>query len=286
MHLDYHRPVRARFIVLFASAAACGLFPDVSDLAGDGGLDAFAQEDVSVDAPTTDARADVVADVTSDGGDAAAGGWCATHTGHAFCEDFDEPGFETRWTGVVKSPSSSTVVESDAAAISLPNEMLSSATFPSGNSASHAYAFEHFPTANSLKVQAEILVDPVALPQIDPVTIVLNPPPPGYSYYDVHVDTGDGHLGNNYTPEGGANVNTDTTFANALSAWHNLELDIDLTKSSVKVFVDGALATSWTIASTSPTGFDLQLGVTAGASALDASTTGVVHVDNVLVDTQ
>jgi hypothetical protein len=284
--------VRTRVVVLlFGVVSACGLFPDLTGLAGDAGVDAF-EPDVSVDAPGVDAVADATKSdaATNDGGagdaaDAADGGWCATHPNHTFCEDFDEPGFAARWTGISLNPSSSTVIESDAAAISPPNEMLASATFPPDSNA-NAYVYRHFSTAKTLKVQAEILVDPVGLPQIDPVMIVLSPPPPGYTRYDIHVDTGDGHLGNNYTPDGGSAINTDTNFANPLSAWHNLEIDLDLTKSSIQLYVDGVLATTWTLAPTSPTGFDLRIGVTAGLGTVDASTTGVVHVDNVLVDIQ
>jgi hypothetical protein len=265
---------------------ACGLFPDISGLTGgDAGIDASTQ-DAGVDAmPPVDARLDTTTDspssVDSGIGDA---GYCATHTGHTFCEDFDEPNFESRWTGV-QTTAGASVVESDAGFVSPPNELLATATFPASSGAA-AYAYKHFATANSIKIQLEMLVTMAGLPQIDPLMIFFNPPPAGYTHYEIHIDSGDGHFGYNYTPDGGTNTNPDVSFTTPIGAWHAFEVDIDMTTSNVQVLVDGVSQVNTTLLATvSPTAFDLRVGVVSGLGGTTAAT-GIVQVDNVLVDTK
>ncbi len=264
--------------------AACGLFPNLSGLSGDAGSADVSSPDVTTDAaPSHDAAPDAPGDV---GPDAPPPGFCATHTGHTFCEDFDEPSFAARWTGVSTSSSAVTLAESDAGWVSPPNELLASTPFPASSGAPYAFAFEHFATAKSIKVQVELFVSTGSLQEIDPLLIAFNPPPVGYSYYDIHIDSGDGHLGYNFTPEGGTNSNTDLSFVTPLDAWHAFEVDVDLNTSAVQIFVDGVSTLDATLAEPlSPTAFDLQLGVVRGLAGATA-TTGVVQVDNVLVDTQ
>jgi hypothetical protein len=266
------------------------LFPDLGGLSGDAGSSADATTDVNVpDTNVTDTSADVS---TSDGGggadadaDAATTGWCATHPGHTFCEDFDEPNFQARWTGTTV-PTDASVVESDASSVSPPNELLVTVPVPASASPADAYTYKHFATAKTAKIQLQLMANWTGLATLDPVVVELNPPPSGYKHYDIHVDVADDHLGNNYTPnDGGANVNTDTTFTNPFQAWHNLEIDLDLTKSTVQLFVDGVSAASWTIAPTSPTGFDLRVGSIGVQNGTTTATTAIVQVDDVLVDT-
>ncbi len=278
--------MRRRVFALCVVLGACGLFPDLSGLTGDASVDASTQ-DSSVDAvPPGDARLDTTTDSPSsaDSGLDAAAGYCATHTGHTFCEDFDEPNFEARWTGVSQVADAS-VVESDAGFVSPPNELLATATFPA-NSGASAYAYKHFATATTIKIQLEMLVATAGLVQIDPLMIFFNPPPAGYTHYEIHIDSGDGHFGYNYTPDGGANTNPDVSFTTPVGAWHAFEVDIDMTTSSVQVLVDGVSQVNTTLLATvSPTAFDLRVGVVSGLGGVTAAT-GALQFDNVVVDTK
>jgi hypothetical protein len=69
---------------------ACSLFVDTDGLSGGSG-DAAIANDASSDAPlASDAQTPTDATAPSDGGDAAASPFCASHPGHSLCYDFDE----------------------------------------------------------------------------------------------------------------------------------------------------------------------------------------------------
>jgi hypothetical protein len=285
--------VRRRLILACTLLAACGLFPDLSGLSGgdaattdaaDVGPPADAQpsDGQPPDAPPSDGQPPDAQ--PTDAGDA---GFCATHPGHAFCEDFDEPNFAARWDSIATT-TGSTAVEDDASSTSPPNAMLGTVTFAASSSSGTAYARKHFGTATTFQVRAELLVDPTSLAQIDPVEIKLQPPPTGYSEYQIHVDVGTKHLGWSTTPaDGGASSNSDLSFTNTLSSWQNVEIDFDLSTAIVKVLVNGATVVGpATLSPVSPTGFDVELGVVKGSNTSNAPIVGTVHVDDVLVDLQ
>jgi hypothetical protein len=274
--------MRRAIVVACATTFACALFPNLSSLSeSDGGqatdaADANNASDVALDADGGDATA-----VTDAGSDAS---FCATHTGHTFCEDFDEPGFATRWSGVVTSQAGSTAVESDASSASAPNELLTTATFPASTSGQGAFVYKHFTAAKTLKVQVALLVDVSTMAECDPLEISLIPPA-GYKTYQIHIDIPTQHLGYTTTPtDGGTSTTTDTAFTTTFPTWRNLEFDLDFTTSAVAVLVDGVPTVAWTVAPLAPTAFDVRLGVVIGLSGT-TSATPVVHVDNVLIDT-
>ena len=276
--------MRRAIVVACAATVACALFPDLSSLSeSDGGGTLDASD--AADAKTSDVALDVDgadAIVITDAGNDAP--FCATHMGHTFCEDFDEPGFETRWNGVVTIPDASTAVESDASSVSAPNELLATSTFPPNTGGVPAYAYKHFTTAKTLKLQVALLVEPSTMAQCDPVEISLTPPA-AYKTYQIHIDISTQHVGYTTTPnDGGSSTTTDTPFTMTFPTWRNLELDLDLTTSVLAILVDGTPTVNWTIAPLAPTAFDVRLGVVLGLSG-STSATPVVHVDNVLIDT-
>jgi hypothetical protein len=108
--------------------AGCSLAFHPSDYFGppgaeDGGLDALTLPDVpsSTDAPPTDASPapDVLADTTSDVGDAGASPFC-TGVDAAFCADFDENSLTLGWTLPVHSVGSGTLTLDTSIAQSKP----------------------------------------------------------------------------------------------------------------------------------------------------------------------
>lgn len=295
--------MRARGIVVVVACvgvAACALFPAVDGLVGDGGgaLDATsdAVSDVSAEASSDSGPSDVVqasdADAGTDadtgtGADAdadAATSFCATHLGHTFCEDFDEPNFASRWTTLSLS-SGATLDESDASSQSPPNQLLGDVTFPAQTSASTAYAGKHFASASTITAEAELEVTST-LAKIDPIQIHFSPAPAGYDYYEIHIDTGDDHLGASWVPsDGGPSSYVDVTFPNNLAAWHDVKLVVDVKTSAVQAYLDGTLVAQTAIPALSAAAFDLRVGVVTGSNSSTSALDGTVHVDNVLVDT-
>jgi hypothetical protein len=258
--------MRRLIVVASLVAAACGVFPDLSGL------------NPPVDAALVDAQ---LSDVASDAG--ADAGFCLTHPNHTFCEDFDEPNFAARWTSVVTSPTSATVMESDASSVSAPNELLAS-ILTDGGATAMVYASKHFAQATTVKIQLQLRVNPATALNFDPVMIVLNPPPAAYKNYQLHIDTADQHFGCGYAPaDGGAASTFDMTFPSSLTAWSAVEIDLDMATSMINILVDGISVTQTSLPAITPSAFDLRVG----AVQINTATTNlsaVVHVDNVLVD--
>ncbi len=281
---------KAPVIILTVASAeifACGLFPDLSSLSESDGATTDAANDASISADADAGKTDsgdaaVIKDAGSDGDAAAL--FCVTNANHTFCEDFDEPGFATRWNGVVTTPDAGTAVESDASSVSAPNELLTTATYPPNTNGLAAYAYKHFTTAKTLKLQVALLVEAATMANFDPVEISFTPPA-AYKSYQIHIDVATQHVGYTTAPaDGGSAVTTDTPFTSTFATWRNLELDLDLTTSAFQILVDGTQVVSWTVAPLAPTAFDIRLGVVLGVSG-STPTTSIVHVDNVLVDT-
>ncbi len=281
----------ALLALLTMPALASCLFPSLTGLTGPGG-DA-ANDTELTDAPLSDGpnvtdsqpANDAPSSDAADAGDASdAGGFCATHPGHTFCEDFDEPNFQTRWDNISAS-AGATLVADNSKSVSPPNEMLASVSVPANGSA-HAYAMKHFTTANTIKIAAEMMVDTNTLATLDPLMIVFNPPPSGYTSYEIHIDTCTGHRGYLATLSDGGSLHVDTAFANTLQTWHNVEVDLNMSTAAIDVLLDGVPTVQWTVAALSPTAFDLRLGITTSSSTTSSPLPGVAHVDNVLVDVQ
>ena len=115
---------RVALVTLFGALAALGACSLTTDLSGlsNGAPDA-------VEGGGTDAASDVATVQGPDGGrdasDAAVLGFCASHPGHAVCEDFDDGGLPSGWTADVTMGS---VDVSTKRAASLPGALF--ATIP------------------------------------------------------------------------------------------------------------------------------------------------------------
>ncbi|HEY1953999.1 MAG TPA: LamG-like jellyroll fold domain-containing protein [Polyangiaceae bacterium] len=287
--------MRGRAAVLLI-VSGCALFPELDGLVGDAGgpvdatLDApgEAAAEASSDAAPSDVvqppdgNADADAGAVADADAAIA--FCASHTGHTFCEDFDEPSFANRWSSLALSVGA-TLDESDASAQSPPNQLLGDVTFPPSSSTATAYVSKHFTSSSKITAEADFEVDST-LAKVDPIHITFSPAPAGYSAYEIHIDTGDNHLGASWTPsDGGPSDYMDVTFPDQLAAWHDVKLVVDLTTSAVQAYLDGALVAQMTTPTLSPAAFNLQVGVVSGTNDALTPVDAKVHVDNVLVDT-
>jgi hypothetical protein len=262
---------RTRALVLFgvASFAGCGLFPDLADLADEGGaVFDVAPRDVAVGDVTYEAT-------TMDASEC---------DGHLFCDDFDNEtlAFE-KWdtnttTGGTLSFSSN--------AISLPYslEVMANAGPMGGGPA----LTKSFGVASHIHLELE-LTGTCSVLEADLVQFNLTPPPPGYASASLYFyqAPASGHIALGYVLEGGAPIAdaADISAVPNLSVWRHYALDIDFRASTFSVtYTDDAGSTKNQVdivPALPPSAYTLVLGV-PGHSPLSSDCTA--NFDDVVLD--
>jgi len=241
------RAARALAVVAAGVAGACGLFPDVSPLESDAGVEA------GVDANGSDARADAPID-------AAEASTSPCDAQHTFCDDFDTGALGAKWD--------STDVESGPMMLATtavsPPYSLEAQTSSSGETTA---LVKHFDAANHTHVEFDALVQTpgnVSNTEVDLFSMVFDDAPAPYNFAVVDFQRWEGESQiEEYVeaPDGGS-AGQDLPFTEIFASWHHVALDFDFTQQSFTAAVDGVVVQAMSLDPTIPeTGYSVSLGV-------------------------
>ena len=270
-----------RRVLALLLVSSC-LFPDLGPLSGDdaGGSDA-----------TTDATKDVALDVTndvavdappSDAGPDVKKSPCAQQ--HTFCDDFDDGGLGATWD--YTNNGGGGTLSQTTNAVSAPYALLTQV--PGGGG--HPYASLEKKLAASAHVHFEcdmmIMGSQSTNMEIDYFDFAFKPS--GYSYGDFNLERNNpGGTSEEISQATTADASTynDDSLTEELTTWKHLVVDIDYTKSTFSVAVDGATIDAMSM---KPPLASAAASLGIGVTYAGGLTTGPwsVLVDNVVIDLQ
>jgi len=257
-------------------AAACGLFPDLSDLGPDASSDANAE--VSTDGPVTDGPAADAADA-ADAGDASS-------CGHTFCDDFDEDGAASfsRWDHV-NAVGGTLGLSSDA--VSPPFSLVAAV----GGAGGVGPTLEKdFASASKIHIELDMKGDCNTL-ESDVFTLDVVPPPAGYTQARLvfYQSPSTEHLTFDYVLDGGVSLadSGDVPLGGPFTDWRHYAIDVDLANETFA-------ATSTLDGGTVTAGLPIDPPLAPGATHLTIGLIDYLAIsggcsaqfDNVVVDAQ
>ena len=265
----------AAFVAAVAFAFSCA---DTSGLAGakdgaDGG-DAATVEDAA-------SLPDAVSDASPDAGS----GFCATHPGHTFCDDFDDGDLAARWSsvfGVRGAP-----LRDDAGATSPPFALLATAAATTSAAGDfHASSvLKVFSATTHLHLSANVLaLQPLA--GLNTVYIRPSPLPGNALFYEVSIWTppnGTSTLEHYvFYPDGGG-PKTNQPFTESWAGWRHVELDVRFDTAVATLTIDGVQRGTVALEAVQPTAVEVELGIPY-ADPVDAGKS--VRWDDVTIDAE
>jgi len=271
-----------RRVLALLLVSSC-LFPDLGPLSGDdaGGADA-----------TTDATKDVALDVTNDvaktdGAPSDAGADVKTSpcaVKHTFCDDFDDGGLGATWDNTNNGAGGT--LSQTTNAVSAPYAF--QAQVPGGGGHPWASLEKSFPASSHVHFECDMMIVGAQSTNMEIDYFDFAFKPSGYSYGDFNIERDNpGGTVEEISQATTADASTynDDTITEELTTWKHLVVDIDFTKNTFTVAVDGATIDAMSmkpvLASAAAT-----LGI--GVTYVGGLTTGPwsVLVDNVVVDLQ
>jgi hypothetical protein len=259
------------------------LFPDLSSLSEDdaGGGDATADvtNDVAKDGtPATDA--------TLDGGPTDAGldvktSPCAVQ--HTFCDDFDDGSLGSRWDKT-ENGGGGTLSQSTTA-VTPPYSF--QAQVPGGSN--HPYALlQKFLTASQhIHYECDIMIIGSQTTNFEIDYYDLAFVPTGFTYGNFNLERlNSGGTSEEIATADGADADTfnDDNISEEFTSWKHLVADVDYTKSTFTVTVDGATIDAMSMKpplASAPSTLGVGLTYSAGLTA-----TWTILIDNVVIDVQ
>jgi hypothetical protein len=250
------------------ACTACSLVFGTAELRGDGGSNG------------TDAQPDVTADGAPTDGP---GGFCATHPGHTFCDDFDLSEPATIWNRVA-TPRGTLRRDGDAS-VSAPFSLLATSAPGDAGLFEAASVVKVLGTGQHVHVGLNMRFDAPFqnVTFVSPLYVWFRPAPVGYTKYEVGIGTTNGmpELENYHSVDGGSFVGTSTPFGESFLGWRRLELDIDLAGAVARVSVDGVERASLALEPAVGRGTELEIGM---GYVGDSTSTQAIRFDDVLVD--
>jgi len=263
-----------RRVVLAVGLAGC-LFPSLSDLSSDGGVDASDASDVvTTDVATSDAVADVV--------DGALLAFCASQADAAFCDDFDDTSqpFFAKWSTSIDDGGK---LERLDAGLSLPSALGVTIAAADGGQPG-AYLWKNFTGVSRFTLLFDCIIDTY---DTGGSTLILNQVETNGYAFSVRMPinaTGARVSAAIYPPDASASfVDLAGPFVFDPNVWHNVRMDVDLAAvpANATVVIDGTTR----VADAGVPGATFGPGavqLTAGAFYANAPTSGWrFRVDNV-----
>jgi hypothetical protein len=274
-----------RRLVLLACVSACGLFPDLGALTSDAGGGSDATSDVTT--PSDATPADVTKDVTlldappSDAGlDVKTSPCTAKHT---FCDDFDKGTLGATWD--YTNNGGGGTLSQTTSSVTAPYAL--QAQVPGGGGHPYAMLQKYFPASAHVHFECDIMIVGSQSSQMEIDYFDFAFVPTGYTYGDFNLERlNPGGTSEEISKANGADADiyNDDDITEELTSWKHLVADVDYTKSTFTVVVDGvtidAMSMTPPLVSAQST---MGVGITYAASL---SATWSVLVDNVVVDLQ
>jgi hypothetical protein len=274
-----------RRVALLASLSACGLFPDLGPLSGGddaGGPDAMAADatkDVKLDVVTNDVAADAPPPI--DASPDVNKSPCAQQ--HTFCDDFDKGTLGATWDNVDNG--SGGTLSQTTNAVSPPYAF--QAQVPSGPGQPYAMLQKYLAASAKIHFECDLTILGTQTANFEIDYFDFSFKPSGYVYGNFNLERlnvgGTSEQISKTTADAG-DVYHDDNISEQLTSWKHLVVDIDFTKSTFTMTVDGATvdAMSMTPPLASAPG-TLAVGVTYSSGT---TTTWSVLTDNVVIDVQ
>lgn len=192
---------------------------------------------------------------------------------HTFCEDFDQPGLESRWS-IVGNAAGAPLIDG-AKFTSPPSSLLTRALVGSAPVAT-PYLSKTFAAGGTTKIDLALSIGDVTLgatSTLHAVALSLKPPPLGFDDYAFLVNIGGGVTSMVVTaqPSGGAKFYEYKLIDGTLPSWPvRLRVTLDFTASSATFFYQGAVIHTLAIPAVSAIpSLDLTIGVVVDATASD-----------------
>lgn len=292
-----------------ATAAACQLVAGIEPVPVDGAPSATSENTddggpddamTTQDSPTeaSDDAGKPPEDGSSDGSDPGDGsdsgdgsdasvGFCASHTGHAMCADFDDGAYNAQFSSVGVSANASLGLDSSFS-VSPANSLLS--RLPTSASHDFAYMIRGF-VGNASKITYTFAARPESWPTAlgngAPIAkIVINEGSPNERSVEIDVgSSGSSLLERIFTSGKLSQTEHKLTVALQLAAWRTVAITIDVVQHTCNVTLDGTPVLSNT--SLDPSWVAGSLSVHLGLEWATAQPSPwAVRFDNVLVDWQ
>jgi len=270
-----------RWVSLLLVVSSC-LFPDLGPLSGaDAGGNDGAPSDVVTNDVATDAQLDATNDAPpSDAGLDVKASPCATQ--HTFCDDFDDGSLGATWDNIDNSGGT---LSQTTSSVSAPYAF--QAQVPGGGGHPYAVLQKYFPASQHVHFECDLMIvgSQTTNFEIDYFDWAFKPT--GYTYGNFNLErfNGGGTVEEIATPNGAdASAYHDENIAEQLTSWKHLVVDIDYTKATFTMSVDGATVDAMSM---TPPLASAQATLAVGVTYTGGLTSQwSVLTDNVVVDLQ
>lgn len=237
---------RAIFAANMAALSSCALFPSLSELTGDGGVDA------AFDGASSEAAADGASDIeTLDASDASADAivdapFSCAQTDATFCDDFDDTNANVfpKWSSMSVDPLGA-IARTSLYVASAPNALLTTVASNDGGVAQSAYLAKSFSTIfNTVHYAYKLRVETFGTHNAVVGQVNVHDAAGDFTEFRLRIGTATQELDvGAYPKEGGASTYTLVPLTTPIVAgvWYAVVMDIDLTKvpATLTLTIDG-----------------------------------------------